>query len=126
MINYFTQDYFVRFHWGERTRQPLSPLTVKFLQSLTNQVRVTLYYDKDNAFYTTILDLLREYKLVSSKISLRLVDYKRDPAAAQQLQTKDKYEFLANQWATNVVIFDAGKPGDGQVKWIQGDALVQA
>jgi hypothetical protein len=125
MVNYLSQDYFLRFHWGERTRHPLSPLTVKYLQSLTNQVKVTLYYDKDNAYYTTILDLLNEYKLGSSKISLRLVDYKRDPAAAQQLQTKDKYEFLANQWATNVVIFDAGKPGEGQVKYIQGDALAQ-
>src|SRR3974390_512698 len=60
MVNYLSQDYFVRFHWGERTRQPLSPLTVKYLQSLTNQVKVTLYYDKENAFYTTILDLLKE------------------------------------------------------------------
>ena len=126
MVNYLSQDYFLRFHWGERTRHPLSPLTVKYLQSLTNQVKVTLYYDKDNAFYTTILDLLKEYKLASSKISLRLVDYKREPAAAQELQTKDKYTFLAGQWATNVVIFDAGKPGEGQVKYIQGDALVQA
>jgi hypothetical protein len=99
---------------------------VKYLQSLTNQVKVTLYYDKDNTYYTTILDLLKEYKLASPRISLRLVDYKRDPAAAQDLQTKDKYEFLANQWATNVVIFDAGKPGEGQIKYIQGDALVQA
>src|SRR5215471_5186943 len=66
MVNYLSQDYFVRFHWGERNRHPLSPLTVKYLQSLTNQVKVTLYYDKENTFYTTILDLLKEYKLASS------------------------------------------------------------
>jgi hypothetical protein len=121
MVNYLSQDYFLRFHLGERTRHPLSPLTVKYLQSLTNQVKVTLYYDKDNAFYTTILDLLKEYKLASPKISLRMVDYKRDPAAAQQLQTKEKYDFLASQWATNLVIFDC----EGRFKYIPGDGLAQ-
>jgi hypothetical protein len=119
MVNYLSQDYFLRFHWGGRTQNPLSPLTLKFLQTLTNQVKVTLYYDKDNTFYPTIVDLLKEYKLASSQISLHIVDYKRDPAAAQQLQTK--YNFLSSPMATNLIIFDC----EGRPKAIPGEALAQ-
>lgn len=118
MVNYLSQAYFLRFHWGERSKNPLSSLTVKYLHSLTNQVKVTMYYDKDNAFYPTIVDLLNEYKLASPKISLRIVDYKRDPASAQQLQSK-YHDILSAPNATNYIIFDC----EERSKAIQGDAL---
>ena len=48
MVNYLSRDYFLRFHLSTRTRIELSPRTVGLLRSLTNQVKVTLYYDTED------------------------------------------------------------------------------
>ena len=45
MVNYISQEYFLRFHVSTRTTIELSPRTVGFLRSITNRVKVTLYYD---------------------------------------------------------------------------------
>ena len=120
MANYISHDYYLRWHVSSKVRIPLAPRTVRLLHTLTNNVNVTVYYDKDEPFYNTILDLLNEYRVRSSKISLRMVDYKRDPGAAQQLKTK--YRFLDGPTAKNLVIFDC--PGRG-VKAVDGNALTK-
>lgn len=117
MVNYLSRDYFVRFHLSSRARNPLSPRTVKLLQSITNHVQITIYYDKEEALYSTIADLLNEYKFINPKLTLRTVDYQRDAGAAQQLLAK--YSFLASASAKNLIIFDC----DGKVKTIPGDLL---
>src|SRR5512135_523616 len=67
MVNYISHDYFLRFHLSTRTRIELSPRTVGLLRSLTNQVKVTLYYDTEDeeALFSTVSDLLAEYRLVN-------------------------------------------------------------
>jgi len=54
MVNYLSRDYFRRFYLSERTRIQLQPRTLKLLESLTNEVKVTLYYDKKDALYGTV------------------------------------------------------------------------
>src|SRR6267378_5843687 len=116
MINYLSRDYFYRFQWSSREKIELSPLTMKFLQSLTNQVKVTLYYDKSESIYTTVIGLLNEYKFVNPKISVETVDYLRDPAGAQKI--KDEYK-LAAATDKNLIIFEC----EGRPNIIPGDAL---
>ncbi len=121
MINYLGRQYFLRIPVAARGKTPLSPLTVRFLGSLTNQIRVTVYYDKDQPLFDLISDLLNEYRLVNRKILIQTVDYKRDPAAAQQLQARPGYNFLSTPAAKDLVIFDGGGPG--HLKAIPGQAL---
>src|ERR1051326_6474879 len=52
MANYLSRDYFTRFHWSSISKHDLSPLTLKLLRSLTNQVKVTLYYDQTEPSYS--------------------------------------------------------------------------
>src|SRR5437764_7243273 len=120
MVNYLSADYFARFHVSTQHKVKLFPRTVKFLQSLTNSVQVTMYYDKEEAFYSTILELLNEYKWANPKISLHVVDYKRSPGAAQVLTTK--YGFLNSTNAKNLIIFDGGEK---RVKAIEGNFLAK-
>ena len=121
MINYLGRQYFLRIPVTARGRTSLSPLTLRFLGSLTNQIRVTIYYDRDEPLFDLISDLLNEYRLVNRKILIQTVDYKRDPAAAQQLQARPGYSFLSSPSAKDLVIFDGGGPG--HIKAIPGQAL---
>ena len=119
MVNYLSRDYFVRAQWSTQSKAKLFPRTMKFLDTLTNSVKVTLYYDKDEPFYSTILELLNEYRMANRRISLKVVDYKRDPGAAQLLRTNYN---LGSPTAKNLIIFDGG---ENRVKAVDGNILVQ-
>jgi gliding motility-associatede transport system auxiliary component len=119
MINFLSRDYFTRFYWSTRTKVELSPLTVNFLKSMTNRVKVTLYYDHNEPFFSTISSLLDEYSRINGGISLQNVDYLRDAGAAQKVKATYK---LALPNATNLVIFDC----QDQVKIVDGNTLVQS
>ena len=118
MANYISQDYFLRFHVSTRTTIELSPRTVGLLRSLTNRVKVTLYYDAEDegSLYSTVADLLGEYRLVNPRITIQTVDYIRDPSLAQKV--KAKYH-LSVPTDKNLVIFDC----EGKVKMVEGSRL---
>jgi hypothetical protein len=118
MTNYIGQDYFLRFHISTQRRLELSPRTVGLLHSLTNRVKVTLYYDAEDeeSLYGTVAELLSEYRLVNSRITIQTVDYIRDPGLAQKV--KAKYN-LSAPTDKNLVIFDC----DGRVKPVEGSRL---
>ena len=118
MVNYISANYFLRFHLSTRTRIELSSRTLGLLKSVTNQVRVTLYYDTEDAgaLYSTVSDLLGEYRTVNSRIKVETVDYIRNPGLAQK--TKAKYN-LSSQTDKNLIIFDC----EGKVKPVDGNAL---
>jgi len=118
MANYLSQAYFVRFHLSTTNRHPLSARTLKVLDSLTNQVKVVLFYDKEDPLYSSVSDVLTEYKLASSKISVQFVDYTRDQASALQLKEKYPAVFSAPD-AKNLVLFDCA----GKVKVVPGSLL---
>ena len=118
MTNYLSQEYFLRFHMSTRARIELSPRTIGLLRSLTNQVKVTLYYDTgdDDSLYGIVSDLLGEYRLVNPRITIQTVDYIHDPALAQK--TKAKYNLTAPT-DKNLVIFEC----NGNRRTIPGDLL---
>lgn len=120
MVNYLSADYFRRFHLSTQYRAKLFPRTVHFLHSLTNSVKVTVYYDKEDPSYSSIVELLNEYRTLSRKISLSTVDYRRDPGAAMVLATN--YNLLNVTNAKNLVIFDAGEK---RIKFVPGDVLTK-
>ncbi len=118
MVNYLSRDYFLRLHWSSRTKNVLSPRTQHFLSSLTNRVNVTLYYSKDEPLYTTVADLLNEYSLQYPRISVRTVDYLRDPASAQLVKAEYKLTTPAEK---NLIIFEC----EGRRKVLDGNLLAK-
>ena len=119
MVNYLSRDYSVRLQLSSQTKIQLSPRTLSLLHSITNPVKVILYYDKKEPLYTTVQDLLNEYARANPKISVRTVDYVRDPAGAQQIKTDYK---LAAATDKDLVIFDC----EGRRRLLDGKALTQA
>ena len=116
MLNYLGSQFFTRFYLSSQTRIQLSSRTINVLQAITNQVTVTLYYDRTEEFYPTILALLHEYQNVNGNIVVRTVDYVRDPGEAEK--TKQQYKLSSDK---DMVIFDQ----DGRLGFVDGDALTQ-
>src|SRR5215475_5997188 len=86
MLNYLGARHFLRASWSRQTRDPLSPQTVNLIKSVTNDVKVILYFDQADHLYDYIADILGECRLLNPKISVRTVNYIRDAAAATQIK----------------------------------------
>ncbi len=119
MMNYLSGHFFGRFFLSSQTRIELSSRTLEILKSLTNHVDITLYYDKQDDSYPTIVALLNEYRSATPRISVKVVDYVRDAGEAQKI--KEQYGLNAST-DKNLIIFDAG---DKHVKIQPGDGLME-
>ena len=91
MVNYLSRDYYLRFQLSTRTRIELFPRTVSLLRSLTNQVKVTLYYDTSDELYQTVADLLGEYRRVNPKITVTTADYVRDLGSSAARRSRSTF-----------------------------------
>src|SRR5690242_5653938 len=105
MANFLGAHFFGRFYLSTQTSVRLTSQTLAILKSLTNQVNVTLYYDKQDDFYPTIVGLLNEYSSANSRLTVRTVDYVRDAGEAQKV--KEQYGLNAPT-DKNLIVFDAG------------------
>jgi hypothetical protein len=105
MANYLAGRYFLRFRWSAQARMQLSPQTVGLLKSITNQVKVVVYYKKSQELYPSITALLNEYQLAKPNIKIETVDYEVDAAAAQTI--KSRYNLTSTD-DKDLVIFESG------------------
>ncbi len=116
MVNYLAARHFKRFHWTAATVQPLSPMTVRVLESLTNQVKVVVLFNSQEPLYGSVAALLKEYAFVSPWLNVQYVDYLGDPAGAQLVKVQNK---LAQGSDRDLVIFESG----GKVKIVNQSEL---
>jgi hypothetical protein len=127
MLNYLSAQFFHRFYLSSQTDVKLSSRTLAVLNSLTNQMTVTLYYDThdENNFYPTLLALANEYHTANKNISIRTVDYVTDPAAAEKV--KEEYNLPGAASSPNappgkdLIVFACGDRHD----IVPGDAIVR-
>lgn len=120
MVNYLGGLFTKRFYLSSQTNIKLSPRTVDILQSMTNHVAVTLYYDTQDPedFYPTIRSLLDAYSAVNRDFTIRTVDYNLDPGEAEKVKVKYNLNLPTDK---NLIIFDC----DGRYKTFPGDALTK-
>jgi len=113
-INFLSSRYesfHHRFYLSQDTRVQLSPKTLSVLKSLTNDVNITVYYDKEKTLYGDIMSLLQEYQAHCHKLTVRTIDYYWNPSEAAAFQArlhmgpitnKDFVVFESNGRATTV------------------------
>lgn len=104
MINYLASRHFKRFTTD--TRYQLSPITLKMLEALTNNVKVIVFFDPDpqDSLYLSVKGLINEYKLACSKLDVEYVDYVRSPGRAALIKAQYK---LAADGDNDLIIFDS-------------------
>jgi len=107
MANYLGVRHYLRFQLSDNAQLKLSPQTMSLLQSLTNQVRVTVCFDAqaESELYNLVSALLKEYNYANPNIVIKTVDPTREPGKAQLLMAQHK---LTNLKDKNFVIFDCG------------------
>src|SRR5688572_17091367 len=90
MFNYLASRHFKRWTWSASAQGELSALTLRILEATTNDVRVTMYFDREEPLYEMCHTLLKAYVNANSRISIDLVDYVRDPGKARLVKAKYK------------------------------------
>jgi ABC-2 type transport system permease protein len=117
MVNYASARHFYkRFQWSNNALAKMSPQTLAVLKSLTNEVRVIVYYDSKAPLYDSVVALLKEYKTLSPRISVQITDYKRDSAAGELVKAAYKLSMITDK---DLVIFDC----NGKSKFVDQSEL---
>ena len=73
MVNYLAARHYRRFHYSSNDRAELSPLSRRLVGLLTNDVRIICYYPREKVLYSDVRELLKEYRLASSRITANAV-----------------------------------------------------
>src|SRR5881396_1062454 len=68
MMNYLTARHDSRFDWSGTGRIELSPRTRQVLASVTNELRVTLYFDRDDPLFKMAHTLLKAYENANPRL----------------------------------------------------------
>jgi len=108
MIGYVALRNPIRFDLSARNYYQLSEKTLNLLDTLDQEVKVTVFFQEDNDLYFDIENLLEEYQYHNRNIHVEWVDPARDPARTEK---------LANQYGvteSRVVVFDIG--GKSRIK----------
>jgi hypothetical protein len=119
MVNYLATRHYTRRDLSSAAQWQLSPLTQRVMQSLTNEVRVTVFFNPDRDLYTQVISLLKEYMAINPKLSLRLVNPRTNPVEAQNVISQHK---LTPGQDKNSVIFEC----QGQSKVIPAAWLLDS
>jgi len=108
MVNYLASRHFKRYQWMADERYRLSPMTLKMLESLTNQVKVIVFFDPGNELFGSVKGLIKEYRLACPKLDVEFVDYVHAPGRAELIKTQYRIVSATDE---NFVIFEcSGKP----------------
>lgn len=115
MANYLSIRHYRRMDWTRTRYYSLSQRTLDLLGSLTNDIRVIVFFQPEHQVYTDVENLLREYEYASSRIRAEYVDPARDLARTEELA--QKYQV----GEANVVVFDSG----ARSKYVGLDDMVE-
>src|SRR5690606_27547546 len=106
MANYLAAGYYKRLQLSDHSRVDLSPQTRKVLQSITNDVEVTLFFDTigQEELYTLSSELLKEYSIINPRIKVRTLDYTRFPGDAAMFLSKHRLDAMKDR---DLIVFSA-------------------
>ncbi len=115
MVNYLSYRHYVRGDWSRAHMYRLSDKTMTLLKSLTNDVRVVVFFQPGQDIYDDVENLMKEYKYVTPHLRVEWVDPDRDLARAEELARKYDVD------QANVVVFDCG----GRTKYVSAADMVE-
>jgi ABC-type uncharacterized transport system involved in gliding motility auxiliary subunit len=115
MLNYLAHRHNSRFYLSRSASQKLSPLTLSVLKSLTNTVRVTVFFNRTEPLFNSVASLIKEYGARSKKLEIEFIDY-RMPGRAETIRNQYK---LSPGGDSSRIIFDL----NGETRTVLGSEL---
>ena len=61
MLNYFSHRHYTRAWWADSRDRELSPRTQQLLGQITNEVKVIIFYDREETVYPMVQNMLQQY-----------------------------------------------------------------
>lgn len=92
MANYLAMRHPWSYPLSKDRHQPLAPVTLQVLKSITNDVDVVIYYDPEAPLFTHVETLLKQYRDANRRVRLETVDYYRRPGRAAEIRTRYRLE----------------------------------
>lgn len=106
MVNYLAARHSWRYNWSNAAANRLSPLTVKVLGALTNDVKVIVYFDPDEPLYSSVSGMIKDYESHSPRLQVEFVDY-RYPGRATVI--RNDYRLEAGSESGRIIFDCAGR-----------------
>ncbi|HEY3914894.1 MAG TPA: Gldg family protein [Verrucomicrobiae bacterium] len=109
MANYLANGYFKRFQWSRDAAFRLSGPTLRVLNSLTNDVTITIFFQpsgQNSQIYELTKALLSEYQHLNPRqIHVKDLDYTRSVGAAKELLATNSITGLEQK---DFILFQCG------------------
>jgi ABC-2 type transport system permease protein len=115
MANYLAARHSIRFDWSNAGANKLSASTLRALNSLTNTVKVIVFFDRNEPLFGQVSSMIKDYQLHCAKLDVEFIDY-RYPGRAEVIRRQ--YESTSPGDASRV-IFDY----NGRVRSVMGGEL---
>jgi len=120
MANYLAEGHFKRFEMDRDSAFKLSEQTLRVLDSLTNDVNITLFFQPHGAneeIYALASGLLAEYQQAGPRhVHVTTLDYNREVGAAKEFLAKYSLEGIKEK---DFILFESG----GHTKLVNGKDL---
>src|SRR4051812_32871125 len=65
MVNYLAARHPFRYNWSNAAANQLSPLTTRVLKSLTNTIKVTVFFVPGEPMFSSVQGLIKDYQALS-------------------------------------------------------------
>ncbi len=102
MVNYLGFEHYKRWDLSRDKKYTLSDKSKRFLDTIKGKVRLTVFFDSNDAINQDVQNLLKEYQYAAKgKIDVENIDPTRSLARAKEVF--DKYKVVTDE---NVVIVD--------------------
>ena len=88
LVNFLGARHYRRVTLSEDRVPPLAPVTLQVVHALTNDLKVTVFFDPDEVLYGQVMQLLRQYEHASPRVKVSVVNYVTEPAKAEQVKTR--------------------------------------
>jgi hypothetical protein len=88
MANYLAARHSTRYNWADAAGNKLSPQTQRALASVTNKVRVIVFFRRDELpLFAWVTGLLKDYQLRCPMLDVEVVDY-RYPGRSEKIRNE--------------------------------------
>jgi len=115
MANYLAARHSVRVDWSNAGANKLSASTLRVLAGLTNNVKVIVFFDRNEPLFGQVASMIKDYQLHCAKLDVEFIDY-RYPGRAEVIRRQ--YESTSPGDASRV-IFDC----NGRVRSVMAGEL---